>query len=449
MQSLKTTSKREAEMLSRRVSVDFDTICQGARVRLDVVQDVAAAANHPEDQRQRDVEAVMAQVPHLMRLAAARVVEEQIRDPKGWKDTVKRWKSFYEAMRIGQVPSDIQQPPLHAQAYLNGIELAIRGQSIPEVHSEHHADATIQSAESKQESWNSLCVRALAAYSQKVSAARHQLAKSKLSELHVHSTADHQLEVALNAWCDARLQEVKPRTVKTQLDCMVAALRCARPKLQTPQRRDLIGVMQPRVDDRQSMPVQAIRDAIEFFKNRPANKKVRHTYDGGASQFDAIAIETLATLGIRPRELAEAKSDAICTKTNVFGKEGLYFRIAQGKNKASEREIPLSDGKTEILNIGQLKEMLAWQERNLRSPHGRVSALQTRFLAATKKHTLYQMRHSWKDIAVQANIDFELRERLLGHKVIGIASIYGSGIPLEQGIAALNAIRIQLLGLSH
>ena len=222
---------------------------------------------------------------------------------------------------------------------------------------------------------------------------------------------------------------------------MVSALSCVLPNLQTPRLRELRGVMQPRMDDRQSMPVQAIREAIEGFQRRPASVTVRKGYEGGASQFDAIAVETLAVLGMRPRELMQAKSDALVEKTDLLNVKGIYFRVATGKNKAAERDIPISDGVRAVLDIDKLRAMLVWQENNPRSLHGAVSSRGTRFKNLTNGYTLYQMRHSWKDIAVRRGVDFEIRERLIGHQVQGVAAVYGSGVPLKLGLDAIEAVR--------
>jgi len=42
---------------------------------------------------------------------------------------------------------------------------------------------------------------------------------------------------------------------------------------------------------------------------------------------------------------------------------------------------------------------------------------------------------------VHAGVDSELRERLMGHKLPGVAATYGSGIPLEKGLDALMLVR--------
>jgi hypothetical protein len=461
MQSLQTTNKREAERLSRRVSVEFDTICHDARLKWDAVrlntQLMQIETAEPECVANADAQAViqaeevLAKVPGLVRLAATRAVEEQMRNPKGWQDTVRGWAGFYRAVLNGQVTPELHRPAIEAQAILNGYELALKGQPLPPEPT-GRGSTTAQpiamqaGAESGAVTWTALCDRALREYKHKVGEQRYKLAVSKLPGVKVRSSSESDIQDGLRDWCNARLQVVKPRTVKGQLDCMMSALRCVMPKLVTPSLRELKGVMQPRVGDRQSMPIQEIRAAVQAFKNKPASAKVRKSYGGGASQFDATAVEVLAVLGMRPRELLTATRDALIHKTDAFGEQGLFLRLTDGKNKASEREIPLSDGTREVLPVQRLREMLEWQEKNERSPNGAVTSFGTRFKEITGGGTLYQMRHSWKDVAVNAGVDSELRERLMGHKVPGVSAVYGSGIPLARGLDALLLIRDTILG---
>ena len=459
MQSLQTANRREAEKLCRAVSVQFDAICAEARrehkFQEEKRQVELVAAQGAEAKRvdgaagadsQRSPESVLARVPELMRLAAIRVVEEQQRDPQGWLNTIRRWKDFYSAALTAPMPSPGPQTAIEAQACLNGIELAIQAQPLPPEPATQSSAiqqpiATQSGSEANTETWSVLCDRALREYLHKVAPQRYQLAKSLLPKIKVRSVGESDIQDGLREWCNARLQVIQPRSVKGQLDCMVSALRCVLPKFTAPVLRELQGVMQPRVGDRQSMPIQEIRSALKAFKSRPVPVKVRNDYGGGASQFDAIAVEVLAVLGMRPRELIQARPIDLVTKTDVFGEKGLYLRLVDGKNKASEREIPLSDGTREVLPVQRLREMLEWQEKNVRSPHGAVSSFGTRFKDMTGGSTLYQMRHSWKDVAVNAGVDSELRERLMGHKVPGVAAVYGSGIPLARGLDAIEAVR--------
>lgn len=466
MQSLKTMVKGEAEILSRVVSVQFDTICEEARrdqkfqqeikqaelvtAHGDGAKPVDSAASTAIADNPRSADEILGRVPELIRLAATRVVEEQQRDPQGWQDTIRRWKDYYSSALAAPMPSPGPQTAIEAQACLNGIELAIQGQPLPpELATQSSAIqqpiATQSGSEANTETWSVLCDRALREYLHKVAPQRYRLAKSLLPKVKVRSVGESDIQYGLREWCSVRLQVVQPRTVKGQLDCMVSALRCVLPKLSAPVLRELQGVMQPRVGDRQSMPIQQIRAAVQAFRSRPAPAKVRNDYGGGASKFDAIAIEVLAVLGMRPRELLQAGTSALVVKIDVFGEQGLFLRLVDGKSKASEREIPLSDGTREVVPVQRLREMLEWQEKNPRAPHGAVSSLGTRFKMMTGGGTLYQMRHSWKDVAVNAGVDSELRERLMGHKVPGVAAVYGSGIPLARGLDALLSIRDTIL----
>ncbi len=444
MQSLKTAVKRDAERLSRSVSVQFDSICHEARLKRDLALAGAVLPQGVEGagaDLSVSADELLAQAPALIRQAASRVIEEQQRNPRDWLNVVKGWQSFYEAMTVGQVPKEAQRPAYEAQAFLRGIELVMQGKPLPLEAVATGGGNDEPPAMVAGESWGSVCRRALAKYRDRVGDSRYKQAQRRLPEIKVATVTLAHVEAGLLEWCRERLNDVTPRTVKTQLDGMVSALRCVLPKLQMPYLKELQGVMQPRMDDRQSMPVKAIWEAIEGFKRRPASAKVRKGYAGGASQFDAIAVEALAVLGMRPRELVEAKSNAIVEKTDLHGGKGLYFRIFKGKNKAAERDIPLSDGSRAVLDIDRLRAMLVWQESNSRSMNGARTSLNTRFKKLTNGYTLYQMRHSWSDIARDRVSDFELRERLIGHRVRGVASIYGSGVPLGKGLDAIEAVR--------
>lgn len=448
MQSLQTAVKRDAQQLARAVSVKFDEVCRQARLANEIVETCSRSAETaPIGQDSAD--SILSKVPSLIRRGALMVVEEQQRNPGDWPDAIRRLKGFYEAMKLGRVPVDAYLPPAHAQAILNGIESVIEGRPLPYllVTEEPSRSASAETVGGwVEEPWPVLCGRALELYKDKVGLQRYKLAKSKLVDVRVQSTSGNDVQAGLLSWAKQRLGEVAPRTVKGQLDCLTSALRCVLPELKTPELKELKGVMQPRTGDRQSIPVQALRQALDIFQSQPLGRKVRKGYNGGASQFDDIAIETIAVLGIRPRELTQATSNAICEKEDVFGVTGLYFRIVNAKNKASERDIPLSDGTTEVLNITRLRAMLEWQEANPRSLHGAVSSLNERFRKKAQGYTLYQMRHSWKDIAVAVNVDYELRERILGHAVKGVAPVYGSGIPLRNGLDALTAVRSKIYG---
>lgn len=439
MQSLQTTCKREAQRRARAVAVEFDRVCIEALLIRDQAK-VAAVVKSSSSEPSSTPSQVMARVPALVHRAACRVIDEQIRDPLGWRETVEKWQDFYTSALKAPMPSPGPSTAIEAQATLKGIQSALNGEYVSQPQNQFDP-ASSPTSEVFTGDWDALVSKALSLYQSAVGNQRYKLAVSKLKEISVHGCAEQQVEQALREWCVRRLEEVSPRTVRSQLDCMVSALRRVLPKLKMPELKELQGVMQPRVGDRESMPVQAIRDAIKVFESRPVSTKIRRDYAGGASQFDAIAIPTLAFLGIRPKELLAATDAALVTKTDFLGATGLFLRLIDGKNKASERDIPLSDDHRSVLDVDALRKMLVWQRENPRDPAVARTSLGTRFKKMTKGYTLYQMRHTWKDVAQHSGVDFELRERLMGHKVSGVAAVYGSGIPLKQGLDSLLQIR--------
>lgn len=72
---------------------------------------------------------------------------------------------------------------------------------------------------------------------------------------------------------------------------------------------------------------------VQAFKNRPPPAKVRKDYGGGASQFDAIAVEVLAVLGMRPSELMKARTNALVTKVDVFGGRACSYGLLTGRTR--------------------------------------------------------------------------------------------------------------------
>lgn len=449
MQSLRTSNKREAARLSRVVSVKFDDMCSAAQA----IKATAKVANEQDTaQKSGDGDAptaaspatILARIPQLMKEAARAVVEEQQRDPVGWQETVCRWKGLYEAMLIGAVPAAIQRPAVEARALLNGIQCAIDGTPLPEVAASHIPRSA--NVPSHSEPWDSLVKRALALYVEDVGAPRHRLIALTLGKMKVTDTSSSGIQEALNAWCQRRLDEVKARTVRTQLDGMVVCLRHVVPDLQRPNIRVLKGVLQPNQSDRQSMPVRKIRETLAKLRGKQGCTK-SNARNVGASPFDAIVAAMLAYVGLRPKEIFQARPSSLVWKPDIMDVSALYFRIEKGKTKSSDRDIPLSDGKRSIVDIDALRELLAWLEKSDRSPIGLVSTFGARFKKASEGYTPYQMRHTWSDLALRANnIDPDIRGRIMGHSTKSMGRIYGSGIPLDKGLNALFQIREAIEG---
>ncbi|MDD2872271.1 MAG: hypothetical protein PHG21_01455 [Azoarcus sp.] len=452
MQSLKTHSKREAQKVARRVSVQFDDLCAevlrdaelakaSTVVGIDEVMNSAPCpASTPEE--------VLATLPDRVRVAAQRVIEEQQRDPTGWRETALRWRDLYESQVTR--PLGLPGPSLgaEAQASLRGIDAVLRGETLPEFRQPAQwagISSNQEQADADAQSWEVIRDDALAQYKDSVSAPRYEVARRVLSLLRVRGTSERAIKDALREHSKARLQKVQPRTVRGQQDAAVAAIRKVIPAFKPNEIRELKGVMQPNVGDRDSIPVDKLRAALECLVRKRPSAKVRNGYEGGASQFDGIAMQTLAFTGMRPRELIQARPSSLVTKADVFGSAGLFLRLWHTKNKASRRDIPLSDGVRSVVDTDRLREFLEWLEQNFRSVPGLVSSMGTRFKRITNGHTQYQIRHTWADVARHAGVEQELRERMQGH-AIGIAGVYGSGIPLAKGLDAMLAVKRVILG---
>ena len=454
MQSLKTREKREAKELSRKVSVQFDEHCAAALREAELAQVSVAVPNGGSQNAVTTSEPspkeILATMAERVRLAAQRVIEEQQRDPTGWRETALRWRDLYESQVTRPLGGPGPSLGVEAQASVRGIDAVLRGETLPEFSQQVQragANAGSGTADPDGRSWASIRDDALAQYKDAVSAPRYEVAKRVLFALRVQEGSERAIKDALRDHGKARLKEVQPRTVRGQQDAAVAAIRKVIPVFKPHEIRELKGVMQPSVGDRDSIPVENLRAALESLRTKRPSAKVRNGYEGGASQFDCIAIQMLAFTGMKPRELIQARSASLVTKPDVFGNMGLFFRVTKemAKNQAAARDIPISDGIRAIVDVAKLRMFFEWLEQNPRSVPGLVSSMGTRFKELSEGYTPYQIRHTWADVARHAGVEEELRERIIGHS-LGIRGVYGSGIPLAKGLDAILAVKRVILG---
>lgn len=445
VRSLRTTDKREAEREARKISVEFDRLVQMA-IEASQTQSTASEGGRALQRNGSTTDAAQAileRLPMIPKDVATAIVREQVQNPTGWHDYVNGIKLIAEAAAAGQ-PNPTGWIPAEAAAILQGVAAAERGE-VPEGRQSAKGAIASDPAPMQGKQWSEVKDEALKLYRQEVTEARWRMVRTCLEGVGLEGRVQQRdIEAGLLAWTERRMQEVKPRTASHQLDGAISCLRLVLSDLKVQKPKALRGVMQPNQNDRKPAEISTIRAAITAAENRPKSTKVRDGYNGGASQWDALYLRALAVLGCRPRELLGATSDALIQKTDVFGQSGWYLRIQDAKNKASERDIPLSDGVQEVLPLEELRLCLHWQAENKLSAAGAVSSLGTRLKKWYSPYmTLYQMRHTWKDIVLDAGVEFEVRERLMGHKVSGVAAVYGGGIPLQQGLYALMAVKKQ------
>ena len=141
-----------------------------------------------------------------------------------------------------------------------------------------------------------------------------------------------------------------------------------------------------------------------------------------------IAVVTGARLG----ELCQLK------RSDVMDHDGATFvRFAppmQLKNPASERSVPLH---ADVFRLGFRDHLATLGPRRprvplqtLRAPNERCGRKTfNRWLGRsgikTPKTNFHSFRHSWTDIAARSGMDYQHRERLIGHTLAGEASRYG------------------------
>jgi len=152
-----------------------------------------------------------------------------------------------------------------------------------------------------------------------------------------------------------------------------------------------------------------------------------------------LLILTLIETGCRTSEIANIRAQDIILDTDVP-----YIRIQprpgrEVKAPSSMREIPL---------VGVALEALTRAPEGFpkyRNREAYLSAYLNRKLdeadlRPTQRHSVYSLRHAFERRMLEAEIDFELRCRLMGHKV---------GRPLYGGGGSMAFRRDQLLKIAH
>lgn len=145
----------------------------------------------------------------------------------------------------------------------------------------------------------------------------------------------------------------------------------------------------------------------------------------------------LVNTGARPCEIEALRGPRIHLDCNIP-----HIEIAPDerriKTKASRRRIPLAGV--------SLEAMRRWPDG---FPTYRVSPslsatvnryFRGRDLYPTPRHSLYGLRHGFKDRLRRVEVDYELRNRIMGHGTRD--PDYGDGHALEQAAAAINAVAI-------
>jgi integrase len=197
-------------------------------------------------------------------------------------------------------------------------------------------------------------------------------------------------------------------------------------------------------------------DVPDIFKGLRLKGEVRHTrapFDtkfikerlltknalAGLNEDARLIFHVVAEMGMRPSEVVNLQPNAI-----VLNAEIPYVRIVPDgrrlKTVDSERDIPL---------IGWALEALKKRPEGFpryRDKSSSLSAAVNKYLLQnklrpTKDHTVYSLRHSFKDRLIAAEAPDSLIDSLMGHKTH--KPKYGKGPPLELKLKYLQRIALK------
>lgn len=437
MRSLKTADKQEATRLSRVVSVEFDNACAAALAAQKHTPATSTGLDTPAPAHAKVVSTGSPDprlaIPSLVKRAVDSLLSypaEEYHEQKDWSLAV------LGLMERGEFPRGVAgAEPLHpVQAAAVASTIATPTGTAYAAPNPSTAPAIAYPVSMPVD-----IPRALTLYREKVGDNRYRQISRALEPMTLVGDAEA-VQQQLKAWAEQRLLEVQPRSVKVTLTGLVSCLRCVLPDLKAPELRALRGVLEPKSDDRRAAPIKTVQAIV-----REAELRIPRTNDNVSARWDALVLRCLAILGCRPAELLKPEASVLIERQDVQGKHWTVLRIQQAKNKSSLRDIPLN---ADVLPITQLREFLAWRDKTRLKVQASVNSLnmrlRSRYLKSTPDKegiTTYSLRHTWAAIAKDLAIDFEVRERILGHKVQGMATVYGDGIPMQVGLEAMIKIR--------
>lgn len=435
--SLKTTDKQEATRLSRAVSVEFDKACASAlALQKPTPASGTPTAAHISEQTEASKPDPRLAIPELV----AKAVDTLLATPtEAYHRVQADTLAVLGLMERGEFPRGVAgaEPlhPIQAAAVAKAIANPLRTICV-------EPSPTAAPAISPPLPATVDIPLALARYREKVGDNRYRQISSALEPMALSGDAEA-VQQQLKEWAELRLQEVQPRTVKVTLTGLVSCLRCVLPNLKTPELRALRGVLEPKADDKQPATVATVRAIVHAAENRQSRAN-----DNVSARWDALVLRCLAILGCRPSELLEPDASVLMERQDVHGNRWTVLRIQQAKNKSSLRDIPLN---ADVLPLAQLRDFLTWRDATRLKVQASVNSLNMRLRNRYLKDapdkegvTTYSLRHTWAAITKSLNIDFEVRERLMGHKVPGMAAVYGEGIPMQKALDALGKVQYML-----
>lgn len=441
--ALGTADRTEAVKLARRVSVEFDRICDEAlRGKSDGSAQPASAQRSPA----QDAAAILSQLQAVVEQAqrsAIEAVHPAQRVSATWRSELAWRKEALQAIADGSHPGAQDYNPLEAMAALRALEQLEQG-DVPHLPVQaieaHAAEQPVQSSAGRTTAKQ--FADALEGYCSRVSSGRGTIMR-RLSDkvFRWPATPAEQIQRIL-VYAEQKLKDgIKETSVHTQAADLVTLLRevpgweeVKLPRNDATARAVRKGGQLQR-DARDAMPVAVVR-------------KVLAKLDERSDKVNTVAARLLVTYGLRPLELMQEGPEALRERTDIFDKTELVFEagLSGAKNSASRRSLPVHADDVALFKLvlnARGKEGEATARARIRRLSGAVRKI---LEDEPGNMTLYSLRHTCADLLRAAGASKEEVGGVLGHTASGskATSVYGGKAELDRPRELLARVRERL-----
>ena len=440
--ALGTADRTEATKLARRVSVEFDRICDEA------LAGRAGGTTGPVEVQPRspaqDAAAILSQLQAVVEQAqrsAIEAVHPAQRVSATWRSELAWRKEALQAIAEGSHPGAQDYNPLEAMAALRALEQLERGE-VPIGRPQVIEDSPVPEQPERTSAGRTTAkqfAEALDGYCSRVSSGRGTIMRRLADKvLQWPATPDEQVKRILKYAEEKLGAGSKATSVHTQAAGLITVLRempgWEEVKLprNDPTARAVRKGGQLQQDARDAMPVAVVR-------------KVLAKLDERSDKVNTAAARLLVTYGMRPLELLQEGPEALRERTDIFDKTELVFEagLSGAKNNASRRSLPVHADDVALFKLvlaARAKEGEATARARIR----RLSSAVRKILADESGNmTLYSLRHTCADLLRAAGATKEEVGGVLGHTASGskTTSVYGGKAQLDRPRELLAKVR--------
>jgi integrase len=442
--ALGTADRTEAVKLARRVSVEFDRICDEAlRGKSDGSAQPASEQRSPA----QDAAAILSQLQAVVEQAqrsAIEAVHPAQRVSATWRSELAWRKEALQAIADGSHPGAQDYNPLEAMAALRALERLERGE-VPRSPAQVVEAVALTEQPIRSSAGRTTAKQfadALDGYCSRVSSGRGTIIRRLAAQvLTWPATPDEQVQRILSYAEQKLAAGGKATSVHTQAAGLITVLRempgwegVKLPRNDATARAVRKGGQLQR-DARDAMPVAVVR-------------KVLAKLDERSDKVNTVAARLLVTYGLRPLELMQEGPEALRERTDIFDKTELVFEagLSGAKNSASRRSLPVHADDVPLFKL-VLNARGKEGEATARARIRRLSAAVRKILEDEPGNmTLYSLRHTCADLLRAAGATKEEVGGVLGHTASGskATSVYGGKAELDRPRELLARVRERL-----